>query len=141
MRAQSGPQGVTVHVEFNPGPFGMNVPLNSSAQAGLAKPTAALATIVAVAMPTVTFMLAPFARAVAPLFAGRAGPSALFGITGPMPPEVANHAAAVALVGEPSITIGPLYASKTIQLCVPDDPVCTIDGMVGQAANFVMHRL
>jgi cutinase len=87
------------------------------------------------------------------------------GITDPMPPEVANHVAAVALFGEPSsrflnginappITIGPLYAAKTIQQCVPDDPVCTIDGgnlaahgqyvdngMADQAADFVMHRL
>jgi cutinase len=87
------------------------------------------------------------------------------GITGPMPPEVANHVAAVALFGEPSsrfltginappITIGQLYASKTIQQCIADDPVCTLDGgnlgahgqyvangMVDQAADFVAHRL
>jgi cutinase len=87
------------------------------------------------------------------------------GITGPMPAEVANHVAAVALFGEPSsrfldginappITIGPLYASKTIQQCIADDPVCTLDGgnlaahgqyiangMVDQAADFVARRL
>jgi cutinase len=87
------------------------------------------------------------------------------GITGPMPPEVANHVAAVALFGEPSsrflnridappIAIGPLYAAKTIQQCVSDDPVCTNDGsnlaahgqyvangMVDQAADFVVQRV
>jgi cutinase len=61
------------------------------------------------------------------------------GITGPMPPEVADHVAAVALFGEPSsrflnridappIVIGPLYAAKTIEQCISDDPVCTNDG-------------
>ena len=86
-------------------------------------------------------------------------------ITGPMPPEVANHVAAVTLFGEPSprflnridappIAIGPLYAPKTIQQCIPDDPVCSMDGsnlaahgeyvangMVDQAADFVVQRL
>jgi cutinase len=82
----------------------------------------------------------------------------------PMPPDVANHVAAVVLFGKPSarfmnsinqppITIGPLYAAKTIQLCAPDDPVCsnggdwaahtqyTDDGMVEQGAAFAASRL
>lgn len=87
------------------------------------------------------------------------------GITGPMPPEIANHVAAVALFGEPSsrfltridappIDIGPLYAAKTIEQCIPDDPVCSMDGgnlgahgqyvangMVDQAADFVAQRV
>lgn len=87
------------------------------------------------------------------------------GITGPMPPEVANHVAAVALFGEPSstflnridappIAVGPLYAAKTIQQCIPDDPVCSLDGsnpaahgqyvtngMVDQAADFAARRV
>jgi len=67
------------------------------------------------------------------------------GITGPMPPEVADHVAAVALLGKPSsrflnridappIAIGPLYASKTIDQCIPDDPICSNDG-----GNIVAH--
>jgi cutinase len=87
------------------------------------------------------------------------------GITGQTPPEVANHIVAVALFGEsssrflnginaPPITISPHYASKTIQQCIPDDPVCTMDGSdlaahgqyvasgtVGQAADFAARRL
>ena len=94
-----------------------------------------------------------------------AGYSVPPGITGPMPPEVANHVAAVALFGEPSsrflnridappIAIGPLYAAKTIQQCIPDDPVCSNDGnnpaahgeyvangMVDQAANFAARSV
>lgn len=82
----------------------------------------------------------------------------------PMPPEVADHVAAVALFGTPSsqfmntinqppVTIGPLYAPKTIQLCVPNDPICAgagdfaahnqyvQAGMVDQAADFAASRL
>jgi cutinase len=82
----------------------------------------------------------------------------------PMPPEVADHVAAVALFGKPSeqfmnvinqppVTIGPLYTAKTIDLCVPNDPVCAGSGdfaahgqyveagMVDQAANFAATRL
>ena len=54
----------------------------------------------------------------------------------------------------PPIAIGALYAAKTIQQCIPDDPVCSLDGsnpaargqylasgMVDQAADLVARRL
>jgi cutinase len=89
------------------------------------------------------------------------------GITGPMPPEVANHVAAVALFGKPSngflqiintgappVTIGPLYAANAIDLCIPEDPICSPtgndngahllyaeNGMAARAADFAAHRL
>ncbi len=85
------------------------------------------------------------------------------GITGPMAPEIAKHVAAVALFGKPSngflnsidrtappITVGSLYSTKTIDQCVPEDPVCSpaggdsaahgayaLNGMTEQAAGFV----
>ncbi|MEE6177974.1 cutinase family protein [Mycobacterium sp. 050134] len=82
----------------------------------------------------------------------------------PMPADVANHVAAVTLFGKPSsqfmsiineppVTVGPLYAPKTIELCVPGDPICTGGGdvtahrryveagMVDQAADFAASRL
>jgi hypothetical protein len=57
----------------------------------------------------------------------------------PMPPDVADHVAAVALFGKPSarfmraindpqIVIGPSYVDKTVDLCVDDDLVCDPDG-------------
>ena len=82
-----------------------------------------------------------------------------------MPPQVADHVAAAALFGGPKSafsdtlspgplpTIGPLYAAKTIDLCVPNDPICSngVDmgahvayvqtGMVNQAAGFAASRL
>jgi cutinase len=62
----------------------------------------------------------------------------------PLSPDVANHVAAVVLfgtpnvramnfLGQPQIVIGPLYQSKTIQVCAPEDPVCS-EGM-----NFAAH--
>ncbi len=85
----------------------------------------------------------------------------------PLPPETANHVAAVALFGKPSeawtsqygappITIGPLYAAKTTQLCAEGDSICDgtpgggpsfahalypVNGMVGDAATFAVGRL
>lgn len=82
----------------------------------------------------------------------------------PMPAEVSNHVAAVALFGKPSsqfmsiineppVTIGAPYAAKTIELCVPGDPICSDAanpaahrqyveaGMVDQAADFAAGHL
>jgi cutinase len=63
----------------------------------------------------------------------------------PLDPGVANHVAAVVLfgtpnvramnfLGQPQLVIGPLYQSKTIQVCAVEDPVCS-DGM-----NFSAHN-
>jgi cutinase len=85
----------------------------------------------------------------------------------PMPPEIANHVAAVTLFGKPSaawlenygapaIVIGPLYAPKTDDLCAPGDTICNgdaggapsfahaeypVNGMTAQAADFAASRL
>lgn len=82
----------------------------------------------------------------------------------PMPADVANHVAAVALLGKPKpafmaaiddppVTIGPLYAGKAIELCAPGDPICsdgdngaahtsyTTIGMTDQAATFVASKV
>jgi cutinase len=89
------------------------------------------------------------------------------GITGPMPPAIAPHVAAVVLFGTPDtwflnlvdhnappITIGQLYAAKTLQLCATGDPVCfpggldraahssyKANGMADQAADFAARQL
>jgi cutinase len=88
-------------------------------------------------------------------------------VPAPMPPEVADHVAAIALFGKPSapflqsrsvppIVIGPGYAPKTIDLCAPGDTICDgtpdgaatpahtsypVNGMVGQAATFAANHL
>lgn len=89
------------------------------------------------------------------------------GVTGPMPPAVADQVAAVVLFGTPDnwflnlvdadappITVGRLYADKTLQLCDPGDPVCfsggldraahsayKTNGMAVQAAAFVADAM
>ncbi|MCV7041198.1 cutinase family protein [Mycolicibacterium moriokaense] len=79
----------------------------------------------------------------------------------PMPPAVADHVAAVAVFGNPSIkllggpltTLSPQYGYKTIDLCNGGDPVCSSGddrpahshyveaGLTTQAAQFVASRL
>jgi hypothetical protein len=87
-------------------------------------------------------------------------------VPAPMPPEVADHVAAVVLFGKPSnkflsdagaptVVIGPLYAPKTIDLCAPGDTICNgappgppnaahgsyaTNGMLGQATDFTASR-
>ncbi|WP_082970288.1 cutinase family protein [Mycobacterium sp. E2989] len=87
-------------------------------------------------------------------------------VPAPMPPDVANHVAAVTLFGTPSgdflqkyhappLSIGPLYQPKTLELCAQGDPVCGsgngndfaahvsygANGMTNQAANFASSHL
>ncbi|HTM84014.1 MAG TPA: cutinase family protein [Mycobacterium sp.] len=82
----------------------------------------------------------------------------------PMPPEMADHVAAVVLfgtpneramnfLGQPSVVIGPAYTAKTIQLCMPEDPVCSeglnfsahapgaYDGIAEEGAAYAANRL
>jgi cutinase len=86
------------------------------------------------------------------------------GVTGPMPPAVADHVAAVTLfgtpanrfmgmIGQPDVVIGPLYSAKTLKSCVPGDPICSDggdfalhdqyipDGTADQAADFAVSKL
>ena len=55
----------------------------------------------------------------------------ILGFTSPLPETVADHIAAVAVVGNPSNRIGdpaalsPLYGSKAVDLCHGADPATT----------------
>lgn len=89
------------------------------------------------------------------------------GITGPMPPEIADRVAAVTLFGKPSngflqtiantappITVGHFYTGKTMDICIPEDPICSpsgsdnnahglyaFNGLTDQAADFAARQL
>jgi cutinase len=86
------------------------------------------------------------------------------GAPNPMPVDVANHVAAVALFGKPNarfmgaikqpqVNVGAAYAGKTIDLCVPDDFVCSSGrdfnahtlyaetGMTDEAATFAANHV
>jgi len=81
------------------------------------------------------------------------------------PAQIADHVAAAALFGAPRSafadtlspgplpTIAPQYVDRTIDLCVPNDPICSDGGdmrahtayietgMVNQAATFAANRI
>ena len=85
--------------------------------------------------------------------------------TNDLPPQAADHVAAVAVFGNPESTfartlgggrlptISPAYQPKVIDLCVPNDPICSEGrnatahvlyvqtGMTNQAATFAAGRL
>ena len=88
-------------------------------------------------------------------------------IPNPMPAEVADHVAAVVLIGQPSaefmrsveappVIIGPSYTAKTLQVCAPADTICNgappgppsfehalygVNGMVNEGAAYAVGRL
>lgn len=86
-------------------------------------------------------------------------------VPAPMPPDVAEHVAAVALFGKPSprfmkvinnpsVVVGPNYTAKAIDLCVDNDLVCDPQGrsfgihtqyaeagLVNQGAAFAASKL
>ncbi len=85
---------------------------------------------------------------------------ATFGFGDPLPGNVADHVAAVAVFGNPSnrvggplTTLSPLFGYKAIDLCNGSDPVCSQgndvaahrvyveSGMATEAAQFVANRL
>ncbi len=54
----------------------------------------------------------------------------------------------------PPITVGHLYSGKSVDLCIPEDPICSpggsdngahtlyaVNGLTGQAADFAARRL
>ena len=86
--------------------------------------------------------------------------------TAAMPSAVADNVAAAAIFGGPRSSfadslspgplpgVGPLYAAKTVEMCVPNDPICfeggrdwgahgayVRTGMVDQAASFAVGLL
>ncbi|WNG95340.1 cutinase family protein [Mycobacterium sp. ITM-2016-00318] len=86
------------------------------------------------------------------------------GVRNPMPEDVAQHVVAVALFGKPNdrfmrvinqpdVEVGPLYAAKTVELCVEADFVCSSGrdfnahtqyvetGMVDRAATFAAAKV
>jgi cutinase len=83
------------------------------------------------------------------------------GFKGPPAPDVVNNVAAVAVFGNPSYrlqgaalsSLSPQFASRAIDLCNTNDPICSKgtdrsahslyvqSGMTNQAATFVANRL
>jgi cutinase len=111
--------------------------------------------------PDTKIVLGGYSQGAAVIDAITVAEAPTLGFTQPMPAEVANHVAAVAVFGNPSIrllgnpltALSPLYGYKTIDLCNGADPVCSgggdvaahslyeQSGLATQAAQFVADRL
>ena len=86
-------------------------------------------------------------------------PFPAIGFTNPLPPDVPNRVAALAVFGNPTAKLGlpltssPVYGTRAIDLCNVGDPVCSNgndvpahrnygpDGLTNQAAVFVANLL
>jgi cutinase len=86
-------------------------------------------------------------------------PFPAIGFTNPLPPEMADRIAAVAVFGNPTAKVGlpltssPVYGTRAIDLCNSGDPVCSAGndvaahrsygpaGLTNQAAAFVASLL
>ncbi|MFN0143204.1 MAG: cutinase family protein [Mycobacterium sp.] len=86
-------------------------------------------------------------------------PFPAIGFTNPLPPDVANRVAGLAVFGNPTAKLGlpltssPVYGTRAIDLCNAGDPVCSDgnnvpahrsygpDGLTNQAAVFVTSLL
>ncbi|MDP9166902.1 MAG: cutinase family protein [Actinomycetota bacterium] len=114
----------------------------------------------AAACPRTKIVLGGYSQGAAVIDGITGDPSALYGLGQPMPAEVANHVAAVAVLGNPLNRFGgpltalsPLYGAKTVDLCNGADPVCSPGddrpahsqyveaGLVSQAASFAADRV
>jgi cutinase len=114
----------------------------------------------AAACPNTSIVLGGYSQGAAVVDAITAPAGTLFGFAQPMPDYVADHVAAVAVFGNPSLKIGqpltalsPQYGAKAIDLCNGADPVCSPGddraahsqyvqvGMTAQAAQFAADQV
>ncbi|MET0452138.1 MAG: cutinase family protein [Mycobacterium sp.] len=110
--------------------------------------------------PTTKIVLGGYSQGAAVIDAITWAATPALGFTNPLPPEVADHVAAVAVFGNPSAKVGqpltslsPLYGAKAIDLCNGADPVCSPGddvaahstyvqaGLIQQGAEFAASRL
>jgi cutinase len=108
--------------------------------------------------PNTRLVLAGYSQGAAVIDVIAAVPFPAIGFTSPLPANVPEHVAAVAVFGNPSAKIGlpltasPVYGSRAIDLCNAGDPVCTSGDSVpahraydgapaNDAANFVAGLL
>lgn len=116
---------------------------------------------IATVCPDTDIVLGGYSQGAAVIDALAIAQTPTLGFTSPMPATVADHVAAVAVFGNPSIrllggpltTLSQLYGAKTIDLCNGADPVCSNgndvaahsrygeSGLTAQAAQFVADRL
>ena len=113
------------------GSYAVNYPADTEVIEG-ANDMSKRITYVAANCPDTAIVLGGYSlgAAVADIVLG--APTAMFGYTNPLPPQMSDRIAAVALFGNGTIPffgpvseISPLYGSKTIDLCTETDPICS----------------
>jgi len=116
---------------------------------------------IATTCPDTKIVLGGYSQGAAVIDAITVADTPTLGFNEVMPANIADHVAAVAVFGNPSIrllgnpltALSPLYGSKTIDLCNGADPVCSSgddvpahslyvqSGLTTQAAQFVADRI
>jgi cutinase len=113
------------------GSYAVNYPADTEVIEG-ANDMSKRITYVAANCPDTAIVLGGYSlgAAVADIVLG--APTAMFGYTNPLPPEMSDRIAAVALFGNGTIPffgpvseISPLYGGKTVDLCTETDPICS----------------
>jgi cutinase len=109
--------------------------------------------------PNTRLVLGGYSQGAAIIDVISAVPIPAIGFNNPLPPNVPDHVAAIAVFGNPSaklglpLTVSPVWGGRAIDLCNANDPICQTDGKsvaahrsypggpTTQAANFVAGLL
>jgi len=109
--------------------------------------------------PNTRLVLGGYSQGAAVIDVISAVPVPGIGFDDPLPPNVGDHVAAIAVFGNPSaklglpLTVSPVWGPRSIDLCNPDDPICQTNGEsvaahrayaggpTNQAADFVAGHL
>jgi cutinase len=105
--------------------------------------------------PNTRLVLGGYSQGAAVIDVISAVPMPVVGFNNPLPPNVLDHVAAIAVFGNPSaklglpLTVSPVWGGRAIDLCNADDAICQTNGEnvaahraypggpTNQAANFV----
>jgi cutinase len=109
--------------------------------------------------PNTRLVLGGYSQGAAVIDVISAVPIPAVGFDNPLPPDVPDHVAGIAVFGNPSaklglpLTVSPVWGGRSIDLCNANDPICQTDGRsvaahrsypggaTDHAANFVAGLL
>ena len=84
--------------------------------------------------PNTRLVLGGYSQGAAVIDVISAVPMPVVGFNSPLPPDVPDHVAAIAVFGNPSAKLGlpltasPIWGGRSIDLCNGDDPICQTNG-------------
>jgi cutinase len=89
--------------------------------------------------PNTRLVLGGYSQGAAVIDVISAVPMPVIGFNNPLPPNVPDHVAGIAVFGNPSaklglpLTVSPVWGGRAIDLCNGDDPICQTDGELAAA--------